>query len=273
MISGNYYITLSTKLQGRSDLNLAAKVIYANLAFRMKLSENNGESFKGKRGYYVVYKVSDLAKALSVGKRTIMRGLRQLERVGLLFRKRQIHFTELYLPKLHSETYKSHVSAPVIRNHNQKQINKNVCVKRAHARKPKIRKSVRPVISEFRKHWRPSHKDVIELNQLSKDFSTKLTVEAVKIAHTRDFRTSPFNFISGVARRLKLENKPIKQTNRKRHRTYYHYYHKLVVKQPLPDWAKPGYKPDLHPTRGKLLAKCERIMKRLNQSRNKPLNS
>ena len=80
-----------------------------------------------------------------------------------------------------------------------------------------------------------NHNDVISINKLSKDFSTKLILKAIKIANTRQFRITPFNFVSGVVRRLKLEKGHSKQTNQKRHRIYYRRYRKPVVKQPLPD--------------------------------------
>ena len=72
------------------DMNLTqtAKVLYALLLDRSKISRNNG--WKNEKGYiYVIYPIMDLAQVLVKSHMTIKKALNELENAGLLERQKQ----------------------------------------------------------------------------------------------------------------------------------------------------------------------------------------
>ena len=72
------------------DMNLTqtARILYALLLDRSKISRNNG--WKNEKGYiYVIYPIMDLAQVLVKSHMTIKKALNELEDAGLLERQKQ----------------------------------------------------------------------------------------------------------------------------------------------------------------------------------------
>ena len=68
------------------NLNQTARILYALLLDRSKISRNNG--WKNEKGYiYVIYPIMDLAQVLEKSHMTIKKALNELEDAGLLVRK------------------------------------------------------------------------------------------------------------------------------------------------------------------------------------------
>lgn len=69
-------------------LTQTARILYALLLDRSKISRNNG--WKNEKGYvYVIYPIIDLAQVLDKSHMTIKKALNELEDAGLLVRKKQ----------------------------------------------------------------------------------------------------------------------------------------------------------------------------------------
>lgn len=70
------------------NLTQTARILYALLLDRSKISRNNG--WKNEQGYvYVIYPIIDLAQVLDKSHMTIKKALNELEDAGLLVRKKQ----------------------------------------------------------------------------------------------------------------------------------------------------------------------------------------
>ena len=69
-------------------LTQTARILYALLLDRSKISRNNG--WKNEKGYiYVIYPIMDLAQVLEKSHMTIKKALNELEDAGLLERQKQ----------------------------------------------------------------------------------------------------------------------------------------------------------------------------------------
>ena len=72
-------------------LTQTARILYALLLDRSKISRNNG--WKNEKGYiYVIYPIMDLAQVLEKSHMTIKKALNELEDAGLLERQKQGFF-------------------------------------------------------------------------------------------------------------------------------------------------------------------------------------
>ena len=70
------------------NLTQTARILYALLLDRSKISRNNG--WKNEKGYiYVIYPIMDLAQVLVKSHMTIKKALNELEDAGLLERQKQ----------------------------------------------------------------------------------------------------------------------------------------------------------------------------------------
>ena len=71
-----------------TNLTQTARILYALLLDRSKISRNNG--WKNEKGYiYVIYPIMDLAQVLVKSHMTIKKALNELENAGLLERQKQ----------------------------------------------------------------------------------------------------------------------------------------------------------------------------------------
>ena len=85
---GNVSETASRVFLFNMKLTQTARILYALLLDRSKISRNNG--WKNEKGYvYVIYPIMDLAQVLDKSHMTIKKALNELEDAGLLERQKQ----------------------------------------------------------------------------------------------------------------------------------------------------------------------------------------
>lgn len=123
-------------LKDDKNLNNDDRVCYSYLADRMQSSIQRNNFFdKVTQDYYVIYTIEEMINDLDVGKNTVIKCYKKLEKLGYLIKKRMFNgATKLFLPQLVNEepetthNYQSLDSKPAkvyISNSNQTNLNQN----------------------------------------------------------------------------------------------------------------------------------------------------